>query len=210
MPVDGADPFSRAAAFARDVGAQLRDPRIAAALAAVPRELFVPEALRDRAWRNEPLPIGGGQTISQPLLVAGMCELLGLRGDEHVLDVGTGSGWHAALLSRLAGHVWSVERRPELSADAGRALAAAGVENVTLLVGDGALGHPAAAPYEAINVAAAAPRGALATLEGQLASGGRLLAPVGGSQGQRLELVRRTSEGLQRATGPAVRFVPLL
>ncbi len=201
---------SSAAAFARDLGRHLRDGRVTAALAAVPRELFVPEALRDRAWRNEALPIGGGQTISQPLLVAGMCEVLGLRGDEHVLDVGTGSGWHAALLSRLAAHVWSIERRPELSAAAARALATAGIENVTLLVGDGGRGHPVAGPYDAINVAAAAPRGALATLETQLAAGGRLLAPVGGSDGQRLELVRRTPEGLERVTGPAVRFVPLI
>src|SRR4029079_2633927 len=101
-----------------------------------------------------PLAIGAGQTISQPYVVARMCELLALTGTERVLDVGTGSRWHAAVLARLASHVWAIERHAQLSRRAGRNLAAAGVENVTLLIGDGTLGHPAAAPYDAINVAA--------------------------------------------------------
>ena len=126
-----------------------------AAIRDVPRDRFVPEHRRDEAWDNVALPIGSGQTISQPLVVARMCELLELRGDERVLDVGTGSGYHAAVLARLVAHVWSIELHPGLAERAARALAAAGAANVTLLVGDGSLGHPAGAPYDAINVAAA-------------------------------------------------------
>src|SRR3954468_3800699 len=132
------------------------DPRVLSAVRAVPRDRFVPEDLQADAWENIPLPIGCGQTISQPLVVARMCELLELRGDERVLDVGTGSGYHAALLARLAAHVWTIERHAALSEQAARNLAAAGVENVTLRVGDGARGLPDAAPFDAINVAAAA------------------------------------------------------
>ena len=127
-----------------------------AALRAVPRDLFVPAELAGEAWDNVPLPIGSGQTISQPLVVARMCELLELSPADRVLDVGTGSGYHAALLAYLSGHVWSVERHPELSRQAAANLRAAGVENVTLVVGDGALGLPDEAPVDAINVAAAA------------------------------------------------------
>src|SRR4051794_844155 len=134
----------------------LADPRVMAAVRTLPRETFVPPELRCEAWDNVPLPIGAGQTISQPLVVARMCELLELRGDERVLDVGTGSGYHAALLALLAGHVFSVERHAELSRAAAVALEAAGIANVTLAVGDGCLGLPEHAPYDAINVAAAA------------------------------------------------------
>ena len=124
----------------RGLSRHVRDERVLAAVAEVPRQLFVPPELRGRAWDNEPLPIGAGQTISQPLVVARMCELLALRGDEHVLDVGTGSGWHAALLARLARDVVSIERHASLSEQAASNLAAAGIENVTLVVGDGSLG----------------------------------------------------------------------
>ena len=119
-----------------------------------------------------PLPIGAGQTISQPLVVARMCELLELRGDERILDVGTGSGYHAALLARLGAHVWSVERHPALSEQAQRNLDAAGVANVTLVVGDGARGLPETAPFDAINVAAAAGDDVPPALEEQLGVGG--------------------------------------
>ena len=170
-------------------------------MAAVPREQFVPAELRGRAWENGPLPIGRGQTISQPLVVARMCELLRLQGCERVLDVGTGSGYHAAVLACLCAHVWTIERHESLSFRAQESLAAAGVENVTLLVGDGTLGHAAHAPYDAINVAAAA-ADIPAPLEAQLAPGGRLVAPVG----QRLVVLR---DG-RRETHERVSFVPLV
>ncbi len=146
---------------------------------------------------DAPLPIGEGQTISAPLVVARMCELLELSGGEHALDVGTGSGYHAALMSRLVRHIWSIENRPELSRQADANLRSAGIENVTLVVGDGSQGYPEAAPYDAINVAAAASGSLPAALEEQLASGGRLLAPVDGTD-QRLVLARRTEEGIER------------
>jgi len=194
----------------RLLGPHVRDARVLAAVREVPRDLFVPAARRAEAWENVPLPIAAGQTISQPLVVARMLELLELRGDERVLDVGTGSGYHAALLARLSAHVWSVERHPELSASARAALAAAGVENVTLVVGDGTQGLPEAAPFDAINVAAAAAGGALPpALAEQLAPGGRLVAPVADGE-QRLVLARRTGAAVQETALERVRFVPLV
>jgi protein-L-isoaspartate(D-aspartate) O-methyltransferase len=165
--------------------------------------------LRDRAYDNRALGIGCGQTISQPLVVARMSELLGTATGCRVLDVGTGSGYHAAVLAQLAGHVWSIERHARLSRRAARNLAAAGVENVTLVVGDGTRGLPQSAPFDAVNVAAAGSVDALAELEAQLAPGGRLVAPVTEPQ-QRLSLVRRTATGLERELLEEVRFVPLV
>jgi protein-L-isoaspartate(D-aspartate) O-methyltransferase len=189
------------------LGEHVRDRRVLDAVAAVPRDAFVPSDLRDRAWDNEPLPIGDGQTISQPLVVALMCELLHVRRGDRVLDVGTGSGYHAALLAALGGRVWSIERHRALSSRAAEHLAAAGVQGVTLLVGDGSRGWPPAAPYDAINVAASAAAGVPAALEDQLARGGRLVVPVG----ERLVLVRRRRGGrLERHDAGAVRFVPLV
>jgi protein-L-isoaspartate(D-aspartate) O-methyltransferase len=184
------------------------DPRVLTAIREVPRDRFVPARLREKAWDNVALPIGSGQTISQPLVVARMCELLELRGDERVLDIGTGSGYHAAVLARLVAHVWSVELHPGLSERAAEQLAAVGAANVTLLVGDGSLGHPAEAPYDAINVAAAMPAIPPALPE-QLAEGGRLVGPVGDDQ--RLVLLRRGAGGeLRREQHERVRFVPLV
>jgi protein-L-isoaspartate(D-aspartate) O-methyltransferase len=184
------------------------DPRVLAAIRDVPRDRFVPARLREEAWDNVALPIGSGQTISQPLVVARMCELLALRGDERVLDIGTGSGYHAAVLARLVAHVWSVELHPGLSDRAAEQLAAAGVTNVTLLVGDGSLGHSAEAPYDAINVAAAMSAIPPALPE-QLAEGGRLVGPVGDDQ--RLVLLHRGTGGeLRREQHERVRFVPLV
>ena len=188
---------------------RVADERVLSAIRAVPRDLFVPEDLRDEAWDNEPLPIGCGQTISQPLVVARMCELLELDGDERVLDVGTGSGYHAALLARLAAEVFSIELHAELSDRAARALAAAGAV-VTLAVGDGCRGLPEHAPYDAINVAAAANGRVPPALVAQLAPGGRLVAPVEEGGDQYLALLREDGGRLRTTRLERVRFVPLV
>ena len=187
----------------------MRDERVLAAMAEVPRECFVGLDDAQRAFENRPLRIGCGQTISQPLVVARMCELLELSPDDRVLDVGTGSGYHAAILARLCREVWSVEVRPELSAQARENLAAAGVGNVRLVVDDGSRGYAPKAPYDAINVAAAARRVVPEPLVEQLAPGGRLVVPVR-RRGQRLVRVRRAADGLATELFERVRFVPLV
>ena len=204
--------MGRSAASAEQLVEQLRpyigDERVLAAIAAVPRDLFVPAKLGDLAWENTALPIGSGQTISQPIVVARMCELLALHGDEKVLDVGTGSGYHAAVLARLAREVWSIERKEALTRQAERNLAAAGIENVRLVVGDGSRGYPEEAPYDGINVAAAAHE-VPAALEQQLGPDGRLVAPINGME-QRLMLARRRGDTIERTLLEPVRFVPLV
>jgi protein-L-isoaspartate(D-aspartate) O-methyltransferase len=185
------------------------DQRVLDALAATPRDRFVPPDLLEDAWENIPLPIGSGQTISQPLVVARMCELLELRGDEKVLDVGTGSGYHAALLARLARHVYSIEVHESLSRLAAESLRAAGVTNVTLAVGDGSRGLAEHAPYDAINVAAAAGGRIPPALADQLAPGGRLVAPVEDGE-QRLVVARRGEAAVTLTELERVRFVPLV
>jgi len=188
----------------------IADERVLDAIRAVPRDAFVPRELRSRAYENVALPIGEEQTISQPLVVARMTELLQLQPGDRVLDVGTGSGYHAAVLAQLAQHVWSIERLGRLSQHAAASLRRAGVENVTLIVGDGSRGLPDEAPFDAINVAAAAWPEIPPALERQLAPGGRLVAPVGAS-GQQLVLVERSEEGeLTHTTLDPVRFVPLI
>jgi len=185
------------------------DDRVLDAIARVPREVFVPADLREHAYDNTALGIGCGQTISQPLVVARMTELLDLRPADRVLDVGTGSGYHAAILSLLVRHVWSIERHADLSRSAADALERAGVRNVTLVVGDGSRGLPEQAPFDAINVAAAAGESVAETLERQLAPGGRLVMPIGESD-QHLMLSRRTPDGILRFKLEPVRFVPLV
>jgi protein-L-isoaspartate(D-aspartate) O-methyltransferase len=206
-------PASRAARLAQSLQPHVRDPRVLAAIAAVPRHLFVPAGLEDRAYEDAALPIGRGQTISQPLVVARMLDLLELGPDDRVLDVGTGSGWHAALLAQLAGHVWTVERIPQLSRWAATNLRAAGIppERVTVVVGDGSRGLPDEAPFDGVNVAAAAWPDVPDALSRQLAPGGRLVAPVGAS-GQQLVLLERDASGagLHRTGLEAVQFVPLI
>jgi protein-L-isoaspartate(D-aspartate) O-methyltransferase len=194
----------------RELRGRVADERVLTAVAAVPRDVFVPPELHEEAWDNAPLPIGCGQTISQPLVVARMCELLELQGSERVLDVGTGSGYHAALLAQLAAVVYSIELHAELSRRAGRALEAAGVRNVTLAVGDGSRGLPEHAPYDAINVAAAAHRRVPPALAAQLAPGGRLVAPVERRGGQYLALLREHGGHLETTQLERVRFVPLV
>ena len=192
----------------RELRSHIRDQRVLRSIAETPRDLFVPPELRDRAWENGPLPIGEGQTISQPLVVARMCEVLELTGTEKVLDVGTGSGYHAAVLARLAARVISIERHVSLSAQAAENLAAAGIE-VELVTGDGNLGWEPEAPYEAINVAAASPGGVPAALEDQLAPNGRLVLPIDNGD-QRLLLVRNDGGRYTREHLERVRFVPLV
>ncbi|MBK8295170.1 MAG: protein-L-isoaspartate(D-aspartate) O-methyltransferase [Solirubrobacterales bacterium] len=190
-----------------EVCAVVRDRRVLEAIREVPREAFVPPDLRRWAWQNEPLPIGRGQTISQPLVVARMCELLDLDGDEVILDVGGGSGYHAAVLATLGRRVISVEQHEDLALGARESLVAAGIENVEVVVGDGSLGWAAEAPYDAINVAAAAEREVPPALIAQLADDGRLIAPVG--RNQRLTLIRREGELVRAELLEPVRFVPL-
>ncbi len=200
------DPADRLVAELRG---RITDERVLSAVRAVPRELFVPEALRAEAWDNVPLPIGCAQTISQPLVVARMCELLELTGGERVLDVGTGSGYHAALLAHLAAEVHSIELHAELSDRAARVLARIGAP-VTLAVGDGSRGLPAHAPFDAINVAAAARGGVPLALVEQLAPGGRLVAPIEENGDQYLALVRESGGELRTTRMERVRFVPLI
>ena len=201
--------MSEASDLAQRLRGAVGDERVLAAIAAVPRDPFVPEFERDRAYDNVALPIACEQTISQPLVVARMLELLQLQPTDRVLDVGTGSGYHAALLARLAAHVWTIERHPELSAQARETIAALGIHNVEFFVGDGWRGLPDYAPFDAINVAAATGQAPPAMLESQLAPGGRLVAPVGATY-QRLVLTVRTEHGLERTRLEAVRFVPLV
>jgi protein-L-isoaspartate(D-aspartate) O-methyltransferase len=171
------------------------EPRLLEALLATPRHLFVDEALGGRAYGEGALPIGCGQTISQPYIVARMLQLLGPGRGERVLEVGTGSGYQAALLARLAGAVFTVERIEALARRARERLRRAGVGNVRLRVGDGSLGWPEEAPFDAIIVAAAAPAVPRALLD-QLAPGGRMVVPVGDAVRQAIRRVTRTGGGV--------------
>jgi protein-L-isoaspartate(D-aspartate) O-methyltransferase len=203
------DGLSDAAALAQTLRGPVADERVLAAIASIPRERFVPDAERARAYENVALPIARGQTISQPLVVARMLEALAPAPSDRVLDVGTGSGYHAALLALLADSVWTIERHAELSAQAEQSVRGLGLDNVEFVVGDGWAGLPELAPFDAINVAASTGDRLPETLERQLAPGGRMVAPVGGGR-QYLMLTRRIPEGFTRERLEAVRFVPLV
>jgi protein-L-isoaspartate(D-aspartate) O-methyltransferase len=190
-------------------GRDVVDERVLAAMDRVPRELFVPERLRRRAYEDAALPIGEGQTISQPYMVARIAEALALTGDEHVLDVGTGSGYQAAVLAELADEVDTIERIPALAEQARDNLKAAGYERVQVHVGDGSQGLAARAPFSAIAVAAAAPE-LPQTLYEQLELRGRLVVPVGRRGVQQLQVIVRSPEGPAVLRSVPCRFVPLL
>lgn len=190
-------------------GRGIHDERVLAAMEEVPREAFVPEELRRQAYTDAALPIAEEQTISQPWIVAAICQALGLTGSELVLEVGTGSGYSAAVLSLLAAHVVSIERHEPLSRGAARVLAELGVGNVELVVGDGSLGVPSRAPFDAIACHATAPQAPPALL-GQLADGGRLVVPIASGEADVLTVLHREGEQIaEEVIGPC-RFVPLI
>ena len=189
--------------------AGIRDLSVLRAVAETPRHLFVPEAVRHRAYEDVALPIGAGQTISRPFTQARYLEALRLTGGERVLEIGTGSGYQTALLAALAAQVFSVERVRGLAEAAQRALKAAGVANVSILVGDGTLGWSAYAPYQAIVVAAGGPEVPPPLVE-QLAPGGRMLIPLGVGGAQTLTLVERDQSQLRQTKLGDARFVPLV
>jgi protein-L-isoaspartate(D-aspartate) O-methyltransferase len=192
-----------------ELAAEVKDTRVLDAIRRVPREEFVDRDVRYAAYENRPLPIGHGQTISQPLIVALMAQALLLSGDEKVLEVGTGSGYQAAVLSLLARQVVSVERVAPLAQAAAERLERLGYRNVEVHVVEEVLGWPYGAPYDAIVVAAAAPEVPLALLN-QLAVGGRLVIPVGARNLQELVRIVKTPAGAQRHNLGPCRFVPLL
>ena len=187
----------------------VKDECVLRAMATVPRHEFVPAQSRELAYSDEPLAIGGGQTISQPYIVAAMTEALHLRGSERVLEIGTGCGYQAALLSLLSREVYSIECRPELARAAAERLQSLGYLNVHVHCGDGTLGLKEFAPYDAILVAAAAPALPKPLLE-QLIEGGRMIAPVGSEEHQELVLVTRHGKEFTSQYREGCRFVPLV
>lgn len=198
----------------RMVESQLRnrgiaDERVLDAMLRVPRHEFVPEPYRQQAYEDHPLPIGEGQTISQPYIVGSMLAALALASTDKVLEVGTGSGYVTALLAELAAQVISVERHATLAAEAQRTLDALGYRNVKVVVGDGTQGFPVEAPYDAITVAAAAPALPPALLA-QLSEGGRMIIPVGQPDNQLLHLIRMQGGAPEIYLREACRFVPLV
>jgi protein-L-isoaspartate(D-aspartate) O-methyltransferase len=203
-----------AAARARMVERQLRrrgigDERVLAAMETVPREEFVPAAVRGRAYADSALSIGEEQTISQPWIVAAICQAMQLSGSELVLEVGTGSGYSAAVLSLLASHVVSIERHQALADGAARVLGSQGVGNVELAIGDGSLGVPGRAPFDAIAVHATAPAPPPALLD-QLAEGGRLVVPIASGEADLLTVLRRQDDEVTSEVIGPCRFVPLI
>jgi protein-L-isoaspartate(D-aspartate) O-methyltransferase len=187
----------------------IRDERVLKAMASVPRHLFVEEALTAKAYGDYPLPIPGGQTISQPFMVAQMTELLGVTKRDRVLEVGAGSGYQTAVLSYVAGLIFSIERIEELAKLAKMRIRQFGIDNVILRCSDGSLGWPEHAPYKGILAAAAAPEIPIALVE-QLDVGGNLVLPIGTEQNQRLIRVRKTAEGTVTEDHGGVIFVKMI
>lgn len=187
----------------------IRDQRVLEAFARVPRHEFVPEEKRGQAYEDQPLEIGSGQTISQPYIVASMLQALELSGNERVLDVGTGSGYVAALLAQLAREVYTIERHAQLLEQAKPLLERLNYRNITCVVGDGSRGLTEHAPYDGILVSAAAPDIPEALLE-QLSDGGRVVIPVGPLESQKLLLIRKQGNGTHTVELDSCRFVPLI
>lgn len=187
----------------------ISDQRVLDAMAKVPREEFVDPELREQAYEDRPLAIGCRQTVSQPFIVASMLQSVAPQASDRVLEVGTGSGYQTALLAELAGTIVSIERYPELAETARERLQRMGYANVQVVVGDGTLGYPAAAPYDVILVSAAAPQ-VPPSLVDQLAMNGRMIVPVGNLEAQQLVLVRRSEAGMQASRLDGCAFVPLI
>ena len=187
----------------------IRDLAVLRAFDLTPRHLFVPPGVRHRAYEDAPLPIGSGQTISQPSIHARYLELLELKGHERVLEIGTGSGYQTVLLSHLVAQIFTIERIPALYTMAREAIARAGAKNVSMLLGDGTVGWREYAPYDAILVSAGGPNIPQPLIE-QLADGGRMLVPVGGRDEQTLKMVTRRGDQAHTVDVAPVRFVPLL
>jgi protein-L-isoaspartate(D-aspartate) O-methyltransferase len=188
----------------------ITDEPVLRALAMVPRERFVPKNFLADAWSNVALPIGAGQTISQPFIVALMTQALNLSGDEKVLEIGTGSGYQAAVLAELAEKVISIERQPTLAANAEALLSELGYDNVEIHIADGSAGWQPGAPYDRIIVTAAAPRLPLALREQLSSDGGRLVVPVGSASEQSLVAIERKGDTYTQSPLGPVRFVPLI
>jgi protein-L-isoaspartate(D-aspartate) O-methyltransferase len=187
----------------------IRDERVLTAMAKVPRDAFVAAEDAPNAYGDSPLPIGAGQTISQPYIVAAMLEQLELRPQDRVLEVGTGTGYEAAILGELTAEVWTIERQPELAETARSILQRLGCANVHVVQGDGSRGLPGQAPFDKILVAAAAPRIPEMLIE-QLADGGKMIVPVGTRQEQQLQLIRKTGDQVTVTPRDLCRFVPLV
>ncbi|MFA4925549.1 MAG: protein-L-isoaspartate(D-aspartate) O-methyltransferase [Candidatus Aminicenantales bacterium] len=189
-------------------GRGIKDKNVLGAMLKVPRHLFVPEEMRDLAYRDEPLPIGHGQTISQPYIVGYMTEALKLQPGDRVLEIGTGSGYQTAILAEIVSKVYTIELIPELSLRAQETLKSLGYKNIEFLTGDGSKGWPEKAPFEAILVSAAPAEVPPALIE-QLKIDGRLIIPVG-TDSQELVLIKRTKKGWEKTRLIGVRFVPLI